>query len=488
MSAPVDFTPGSYPATTVLGAQQRHLLNRFTYGITDETVAQVRAAGGGTAWFDQQIRDARRAPYRGEDWWPDLHRDAASIWQRQVAQVRGSWEVGYDHAERTMLRRLRSPQQVLEVMDEFWQNHFHVPLGADNVGIYRAAFGEAIRARALGRFDRLLRVAVLHPALLFYLDAAESTKDHPNENLGRELLELYTVGVGAYSEADVVDSARLLTGYTMDMWRTWVPSYRPEIHATGAVQVGDFRHANTNPDGRRAVRAYLNHLARRPATARHLARKLVRAFVSDEPQPALEAKLARIYLRRDTAIVPMLKALIRSPEFASAVDAKVRDADEDLAATFRLMGASPQQPRAGVDSASRMMLWQSGSVGLLPYGWPRPDGQPVDNGSWSTPSRALASMGVHWSVAGRWWPDRARTDYRQPLDWHPQEQVAFRDLVDHLARRIHHRPSTARLLQACCEATGWSPERTVTASADLYTWRWPALAATLLDSPEFYVR
>lgn len=466
----------------------RHLLTRFTYGITDDTVAQFERAGGRYEWFEAQVAAATGTPYRGPDWWPDLDRSPASIWQRQVDRVRGSWEVAADHGSRTIVRRIVSPQQLLEVMDEFWQNHFHVPLGADNVGIFRGPFGETVRRHALGRFDQLLPAAVLHPAVLLYLDGATSTKTHPNENLGRELLELYTVGVGSYSEDDVKASARILTGYGLDMWATWVPVYRPERHATGRVDVLGFGHPNAEADGRAVAEAYLRHLAHHPATAARLARKLVAAFVADESHPRLERELARVYLANDTAVVPVLRALIRSPEFAGSVDAKVRDADEDLAATYRALGVVPRRPTEPRKSAALQMYWQHGEVGLTPYGWPRPDGQPVSARHWSTPSRVLGSMGRHWVLAGRWYPDPKLCDYRQPVSWLPAASVTFADLVDHVARSVLRRPAGKRLLAACIEATGYPADRIVTAESDIFGWRWPRLMVTILDSPEFYRR
>src|SRR5690606_39213187 len=117
-----------------------------------------------------------------------------------------------------------------------------------------------------------------------HLDTWTSTRRTPNENHGRELLELHTVGRAAgYTEAMVRDSARILSGYTIDAGRTWRPSYDPGRHATGPVQVLGFRHANADADGRAVTEAYLRYLARHPATARRIARKLAVRFVSDRP-------------------------------------------------------------------------------------------------------------------------------------------------------------------------------------------------------------
>jgi hypothetical protein len=485
---PAGYAPGSYPATPVLDPQARHLANRCSYGVTPTLADEIRAAGGHLAWFDRQLATA----YDGSadnlcDWWPDLHREPADVYQRSATGVRGGWEVGYDYGRRAMLRRITSPRQVLEVMTEFWENHFHVPAAADNNFVFRASYGEAIRARALGRFDDLLPTAVLHPAMLFYLGAHASTKTRPNENLGRELLELHTVGIGNYGEDDVKSSARILTGYKVDAYKTWAASYQTTWHWTGPVQVMGFADPNASVDGRDVTQRYLTYLAHHPATARHLARKLARAFVADAPPAALVDRLAQVYLDNDTAITPVLQALVRSEEFAAAVDAKLRDADEDVAATYRLLGVEVAPPTAS-DSAANQIYWQVAALGLAPFAWPRPDGQPVGNASWASPTRVIASMSQHWNMAGGWWPKRDAT-YRTGAAWRPQaEPLAFRDLVDHLSRLILHRPSTPTLLRACCQATEKSPTATIGATSDIYGWRGPRLLGAILDSPEFYAR
>ena len=267
--------------------------------------------------------------------------------------------------------------------------------------------------------------------MLIYLDNAVSTAAHPNENLGRELLELHTVGRGNHDEDDVKSSARILTGWTVDMWRTWTPSYDGGRHWRGPVQVLGFSDPNAGADGQDLTRRYLSYLAHHPLTARRIAGKLAVKFVRDDPPDALVEELAEVYLREGTRIRPVLKALVRSPVFAASVGAKVRDPGEDLVATYRALGVSspspppirtpPQHAVAGVVD------------GPAPLSWPRPDGQPVDNDSWSSPSRMLASLRIHHAMSGMWWP-RTGITYRKPTSWAPELPVRFHRLVHHLAR------------------------------------------------------
>jgi hypothetical protein len=133
------------------------------------------------------------------------------------------------------------------------------------------------------------------------------------------------------------------------------------------------------------------------------------------------------------------------------------------------------------------MLWQVGALGTSPFAWPRPDGQPIDNDSWSSPSRLIASMDVHWSMSGGWWPSTGIT-YREPMDWLPKPSIRFDMLVDHLSQQLLHRRSTAQLLQACCEACDVRPAEKINADHGLVKWNFHRLLSTFLDSPAHLTR
>ncbi len=473
----------------LLGTQARHLVSRFSYGVTPRLAADVRAAGGARAWFERQL-----SPGSIDDpgvsglvtWFPSLERDAATLWRRQVDGVEGGWEVMQDYARWVLLRRMRSRRQVHEVMTEFWENHLNVPVNGDGAFTHRKTYGDAIRKHALDSFEELLQATITHPAMLIYLDNAVSTAAHPNENLGRELLELHTVGRGNHDEDDVKSSARILTGWTVDMWRTWAPSYDASRHWRGPVQVLDFNDPNAAADGQSLTRRYLSYLAHHPLTARRIARKLAVKFVRDDPPDALVEELAEVYLREGTQIRPVLQALVRSPVFAASVDAKVRDPGEDLVATYRALGVKVARPTADQDAANSM-LWQVQSLGSAPFSWPRPDGQPVDNNSWSSPSRMMASLRIHFAMSGTWWP-RTGITYRKATSWAPELPVRFDRLVDHLSRVLLHRRSNDALLAACCAAVGCRPGERITRDHPVMRWMNPRLLTCVLDSPDFFSR
>jgi hypothetical protein len=476
--------------TQLLPAAARHLVGRFSYGLTPELAADVRKAGGARAWFEQQLRPGGIADPKADElraWWPSLSRGCTELWHRQRDEIEGGWEVMLDYQRWLLLRRMRSRRQVLEIVTELWENHFNVPVTGDAQAFWRADYGDVVRAHALGRFEDLLQAVVTHPAMLINLDNVSSSRSHPNENLGRELLELHTVGRGEYDEDDVKGSARILTGWTADMWDTFQAEYRTAWHWRGPVQVMEFTHPNAEADGREVTRAYLRYLARHPATARRVARKLAVKFVRDDPSDDLVARLAEVYLDNDTQIRPVLRALVRSAEFAGSAGAKVRDPGEDLVATYRVLGIRVSRPDSSGRSAADQLLWQAGSIGTKPFDWPRPDGQPIDNESWASPSRMLASMSVHMDLAGTWWPDEG-IRYRTPASWVPRFPIRFDALVDHLSRVLLHRRATSQLLQACCEAVDVEPHERITRDHGLVKWNMYRLLSTFLDSPAFLTR
>lgn len=485
--APTPLAPGG-----LLSAADRHLVSRFSYGVDRAQADQALAAGGATPWFEAQLQAPGSSDPATDGvlaWWPSLSRSAQDIWTREQAGTEGGWQVMTDYQRYVLVRRLRSTRPVLDVMAELWENHFNVPVMGDGVYTYRVSYGLALRDRALGTFEDLLRTAVTHPAMLIYLNAAVSTKAHPNENLGRELLELHTVGRGQYTEDDVKASARILTGYRVDVWNTWVASYKPADHWTGAVRVMEFTHANTASDGRAVADAYLRYLARHPATAQRIVRKLAVKLVSDSPSQALVDQLAAVYLANDTAIAPVLRALVASPEFAASAGAKVRDPAEDVIATYKALGvqvAAPTPSRSG-QSAETAILWQTANLGQTPHSWPRPDGAPTTNAAWSSTSRLLASLDLHWTMSGAWWPSEG-ISYRRPVDWLPSPTVTFSDLVEHLSRQILHTSTPPGLLTAATQAVGTAPQDVVSADHPVVKWKFSRLLTTVLDSPYFLKR
>jgi uncharacterized protein (DUF1800 family) len=484
------YVPRAYRRTRIPNAATRHALQRLTSGYSPALHRQVVAAGGFARWFDLQLRGAYDDSWYSatSQWWYSINASEAEIWQRQKDDVEMFWRADANYQCWALLRRFGSRRQVQEVMAEFWEHHFHVPANGE-VGPFRASYGKTVRGLALTRFDQLLEAAVTHPAMSVYLSNANSNKTAPNENLGRELLELHTVGRGNYDEDDVKASAKILTGFRVGLWSDWRVWYDPTRHWTGPVQVMGFSHANADPDGRAVVSAYLRYLAHHPATARRIAHKLAVRFVSDSPPPALVDQLARVYLANGTAIAPVLRALVASPYFKGSGGRKVRNPSEDLVASYRALGVRfTARPTSSDDeSGANAILWQTRSLGLAPFGWQRPDGRPDTGAAWSSTSRFLASLDLHYTLSGGWWPN-VGVAFRRPVAWLPERRIRFDHLVDHLSRSILGRGSTSLLLRAACEATGCRPAEVITPRHRIVQWEMARLLTVFLDSPTHMTR
>ena len=373
-------------------------------------------------------------------------------------------------------------------MTDFWSTNLHIPVQHDRAWVWRYDYDATIRTHALGRFEDLLVACSLHPAMRVYLDNWRSVKDKPNENQGRELLELHTVGVGAgYTEAMVKASAVLLSGYTVDWGTTFAARYDSAKHTTGAVQVLDFTHPNTSADGQAATMAYLSYLARHPATARTLARKLATYFVSDSPSEGLLDALAAAYLANDTDITAVLRVLMAHPEFLTSEGQKVRTPIADLVATARVLDVDVERP-SGASSFARVANHLHGGPPL--FSWPRPDGMPVSGSAWSSPSRLISSCMMHINLASAWWP----TDdvvYRTPASWLPSSETKFDHYVNSLCLMWLGKPADARLQNASMQAVSvfgnaspTTAESVITPQSAVGSWLFPRLAIALLDTPD----
>ncbi len=487
-TAPAE-TPTSARVRPLLSASARLLVSRFSYGVTPALARQVTARGGARKWFEWQLSPGRipDPDLVGLDqWWPGLAYSGLKTWQRHESEVEPGWVLTANYQRWLLQRRMRTRRQLHEVMTEFWEHHLHVPANGEPSFVYRKSYGDAIRANALGTFEGLLQATTLHPAMLIFLNNAVSTKRHPNENLGRELLELHTVGRGNHTEDDVKNCARILTGWRVDMWDTWRAWYERDDHWTGAVTVLGFHDQNADADGRAVSREMLSYLALHPATAQRIARKLAVKFVRDDPPQALVDRLAQVYLDHGSAIRPVLRALVSSAEFQASDGLKVRTPVEDVVATYRALGITMSKPRSD-SSAANAVLWQCGTLGAYPLGWPRPDGMPQVNQAWATPSRMMASMQVHFGLSGGWWPNKDIT-YRKPTAWAPRLPIRFDQLVDHISQVTLHRKATPTLVRACCEALGVPANEKITRDHGVLKWEMARLLSTFLDSPAHYTR
>lgn len=260
----------------------------------------------------------------------------------------------------------------LERLVMFWSNHFCVAANKNpRVGAIAGAYErEAIRPNVTGRFVDMLIAVVSHPAMLIYLDnvlsvgpgskAGRARGVGLNENLAREILELHTLGVdGGYTQTDVTTLARILTGWSMQMGDGREPAtagfrFFPARHEPGAQTL--LGHA-FREDGRLQAMAALRHIAAHPATARHIATKLARAFVADDPPPTLVRRLEEAFRRSGGDLAVVSRTLAESTECRGPL-VQFRKPWEFLVAARRTFG-DPATP-AQINQASIAMgepLW-----------------------------------------------------------------------------------------------------------------------------------
>ncbi len=290
----------------------------------------------------------------------------------------------------------------------FWTNHFTVSGARTAMAGFVGPFeNEAIRPHVFGRFEDMLVASSTHTAMLHYLDQFQSIGPHSaaamsrgagarhnglNENLAREILELHTVGLEAgYTQADVTEFARAMTG-----WNVGAENGPPEklglfvfhenAHEPGARTVMGRRYPEGGYDQARAV---MSDLAASPHTASHVAGKLARHFVADDPPPALVARLREAYLASGGNLSTVARALIASPEAWEPAARKFKTPYEFLVSAWRVSEPTPQD-LADVGQVFTFM-------GQKPYSPPSPRGWPEEAQIWCAPDALVKRM--NWSEA-----------------------------------------------------------------------------------------
>lgn len=320
----------------------------------------------------------------------------------------------YDVEIRSYLGRLvTTATPFRERLVTFWANHLAIsardaavlPLAADYVR-------NAIRPHVLGPFSALLKAAVRHPAMLTYLNQDSSVgPDSPlgrrsgrglNENLGREVLELHTLSPAAgYTQADVTEFARLLTGLTVE--RNQQP--RGTVFRAASHQPGDKTiMGKVFPPGEESIDAALDWLASHPATHRHLALKLARHFIADDPPPAAIDRLAGVLQDTGGDLGAVARSLVMMPEAWSPPLSKLRSPHDLVIAALRAMRADAESApvAAGTEFALGQQIW----FPIAPNGWPDVAA------AWIHPEGMLLRLDRMHAISGRF----MRRDAREALE------------------------------------------------------------------------
>jgi uncharacterized protein (DUF1800 family) len=336
--------------------------------------------------------------------------DSVALHDAQVAYN----AIAPDLRDARVARAVLTRRQLLEVMTDFWENHFSIWSGKGADYYLLVDFDRAvIRPHALGKFRDLLGAVAKSPAMLYYLDnwdsGAEPTrpllvgnarrKGHGlNENYGRELLELHTLGVdGGYTQQDVIDVARALTGWTIeDPNHVGTFVFRPEWHDAGVKHV----LGHTLPAGRgiQDGEDVLDIVARHPATARYIARKLCVRFVSDSPPPALVDRAAATFTRTGGDIREVVRTIVTSKEFFSreAYRTKVKSPFELVVSALRAVNAGADTTQRSANAVAQL--------GEPLFGHVAPNGYPETGEAWINAGAILNRINYGMAVVSGGYP------------------------------------------------------------------------------------
>jgi len=393
-----------------------HALNRLAYGPRPGEVERV-AQEGVMRWIDrqlapEQIADGDRAARERE--FRVLHYDRGDLAQLYLDAQRERRERKADTtadqtpgpveqqgrrlagqlAELAVVRATISERQLYEVMVDFWTNHFNVFLGKGADRFLLPDYVEhVIRPHALGRFEDLLIATAESPAMLFYLDNWESVALGLNENYARELLELHTLGVdGGYTQQDVINVARIFTGWSIKRPRQGGDfEFHEWAHDEGEKQVLGvrFQAGHGMDEGIRLLKL----LANQPATMHHVSHQLCERFVSDDPPDGCVDDAVAAWKRSDGDLRQVLRAIFTSPDFwaARTLGGKVKTPLEFVVSAARVVGADPDTNPRLAQLVARL--------GEPLYLHVAPDGYPEKQDAWANSGALLDRMNAAVALA-----------------------------------------------------------------------------------------
>ncbi len=415
----------------MLSASAIHAANRFGLGIRPADAAAI--ADDPRGWLRQQVPAAGKAaalpamlaPL------PSARVHATRFLAYKQLENQGKTEArkaAQEGLQQSVLAEIatlfqaqaQSAAPFVERWVQFWANHFAVA-GRDKfvLALTGAYEREAIRPHAFGRFTDMLLAVTWHPAMLLYLDNAASFGPSSkagarrqvgrNENHAREILELHTISpAGGYSQADVIALANILTGWSVgrmaqDGCSTGASCFRPAMHEPGYQTLLGQNFGQQNAEQGEAA---LRMLAAEPATAQHIATKLARHFIADEPPEAAVAALAKVFRDSGGDLRQLALALIERPECWQAEHRKLRNPRDFLLAAVRLTEIEMQPQR---------IVGLLRQFGQAPFQPPSPAGWPDRANDWLAPDALRQRIELAYLLA-----QRTR---------HPHEPQALLDLA-----------------------------------------------------------
>jgi uncharacterized protein (DUF1800 family) len=432
--------PHAAPVPPLSGSDLRWL-DHVTYGIDSATVARYRQLGR-ARFVDEQLKAPAADP-------PELSEAFAafSIVQRtseqlvrfgrdeqlriraltseaEQADARTAFnlvgaQASYELNKRHLMRALHSPTQLREQMVWFWMNHFSVYVGKANLRWTLAEYeDQQVRPHALGRFRDLVLATLTAPAMLEYLDNAQSAVGKINENYARELMELHTLGVSGgpsgsqYSQTDVQELARVLTGAGVNLTGV-MPKVPPERQALyvrrGLFEFNPARHdfgAKTllkqpiTGQGLPEIEQAVTILCQQPATARFISRKLAIYFVADVPPPALVEAMVKTFQRTDGDIAAVLRTMFMAKEFNAVMTASATGSGK-FKDPMRFVMSSLRLAYDGRAIANyRPVIGWLAQLGEPLYGRVTPDGYELTEAGWTSSGQMVKRFEIARAIGG----------------------------------------------------------------------------------------
>ncbi len=382
-------------------------LNRTSFGIAPDDYARIKSIGIEN-YLEEQLDYENIADSEFED----LIQTAYPLLDYGLPEIVDYIEEGNALGEdreadtaiqlvsATMLRQLYSKRQLFEVMVEFWSNHFNSDIvkGLDLILKYYED-KHIIRANALTSFPQILHADAKSATMMFYLDNYTNTKDGPNENYARELMELHTLGVDrGYSEQDVKEVARCFTGWSIGQNDSDFFEFYDSDHDFAAKIV--LGQTIQNEEGIVDGQQVLDKLAYSSTTAGFISEKLVRRFCSDRPDEKLVKTVAKKYLSTDGDIKSMLRAIFHSPQFLDSVDAKFKRPIEFVTSTLRTLDIQSAQQSTEEKFYPLFILFKEyQDSGQVPFFWSPPTGYPDVADYWQNISTLLRRINFANGVA-----------------------------------------------------------------------------------------
>lgn len=421
----------------------------------------------------------------------------------------------YELADLTMLRAVHSKKQLVELLADFWHNHFNVYFWQDDgVPLLVSYNRDVLRKHMLGNFRQMLEAVAKHPSMLYYLNQNNSSDAGPNENFARELFELHTLGAEnylgvrdpnsvekdangiaiGYVDNDVYEAARCLTGWRIDddlgEWEDGVEKtgnflyHKPWHDRFNKLVLG--RYIPADQEDLKDGYDVLDLLASHPGTARFISRKLCRRFISDIPPESVVQAAANTFLQFKDApdqLKRVMETILLSAEFKASWGGKVKRPFEAAMSMMRALNSDFTRIPGGVN-------WMMGLMGQALFERRPPDGYPDTRDAWANSMSLLYRWNLAVGLTENWMDDE-NTGYTIRSDVFAQTPAEIRtasSLADYWIQRILNQtlPEESRnaVVAVMAQEYGWDE----TLPEDHVGYVLPAMVEVILMSPEFQWR